>query len=158
MGKIISNVNVNGMAHLFNTAIKHTLQNFFTHDIITCDDSDPAWIDSSIRHSIQDKNEAYKRIKRSNNNSQHFENFQSLQSLKEASTEASKQRYYSRLSKKLMDLFTSLKAYWSVVKPFHNNEKILCILPIFHENIYVTNSKEKAELFNSFLLSSVQLV
>ena len=62
--------------------------------------------DSSIRRLIQDKNEAYKRFKRSNNNSQYFENFQSLQNLLGVSTEASKERCYSRLSKKLMESST----------------------------------------------------
>ena len=77
---------------------------------------------SSIRRLIQDKNEAYKRFKRSNNNSQHFENFQSLQNLLEDSTEAFKQRYYSRLSKKLMEPSTSPKTYWSVLMSLHNKK------------------------------------
>ena len=36
------------------------------------------------------------------------------------------------------------------IKSFHNNKKIHCIPPVFHENRFVTNFKEKAELFNSF--------
>ena len=66
------------------------------------------------------------------------------------STEASNERYYSHLSKNLMEPFTRPKTYWSVLKSFHNNKKIPCIPPIFHENRFVTNFKEKAELFNSF--------
>ena len=52
-----------------------------------------------------------------------------------------------------MEQSTSPKTYWSVLMSFHNNKKIP---PIFHENRFVTNFKEKAELFNSFLLSNVQ--
>ena len=85
------------------------------------------WINSSIRRLIQDQNEAYKRFKRSSRNNEYFENFQSLQNLLEVSTEASKERYYSRLSKKLMEPSTSAKTYWSVLKSFHNNKKILII-------------------------------
>ena len=99
---------------------------------------------------MQDKNEAYKRYKRSNNNSQYFKNFQSLQNLLGVSIEAAKERYYSRLSKKLMEPSTSPKTYWSVLKSFYNSKKIPCIPPIFYENRFVTNLKEKAELFNSF--------
>ena len=110
------------------------------------------WINSSIRRLIQDQNEAYKRFKRSSRNNEYFENFQSLQNLLEVSTEASKERYYSRLSKKLMEPSTSPKTYWSVLKSFHNNKKIPCIPPILHENRFVTNFKEKAKLFNSFRL------
>ena len=89
-------------------------------------------------------------FKRSNNNNQYFKNCQSLPNLLGVSIEASKERYYSCLSKKLMEPSTSPKTYWSVLKSFHNNKKIPCIPPIFHENRFVTNFKEKAELFNSF--------
>ena len=48
---------------------------------------------------------------------------------------------------------TSLKTYWSVLKSFPNNKNIPCISPIFHENRFVTNFKEKAELFNSIFFA-----
>ena len=112
------------------------------------------WIDSSIRRFIRDKNEAYKRFKRSNNKSQHFENFQSLQNLLGVSIEASKQIYCSRLSKSLMDPSTSSKTYWSVLI---TRQKKHCIPPIFHENRFFTNFKEKAKLFIFFFLSNIQL-
>ena len=49
-----------------------------------------------------------------------------------------------------MEPLTRPKTYWSVLKSFHNNKKIPCIPPIFHENKFVTNFKEQAELFNFF--------
>ena len=146
------------MVHLFNRTIKNILHNFIPHEIIICGDRDPPWINSSIRRLIQDKNEAYKRFKRNNNNSQYFGNFQSLHNLLGVSTEASKERYYSILSKKLMEPSTSLKTYWSVLKFFHNNKKIPCVRPIFHENRFVTNFKEKAELFNSFFAKQCSII
>ena len=76
--KSFQNMNVNDMVHLFNRTIKNILRNPIPHETITCDDRDPPWINSSIRCLIQDKNEAYKRFKRSNNNNQYFQNFQSL--------------------------------------------------------------------------------
>ena len=98
-------MNVNDMVHLFNRTIKNILRNFIPHETIICDDRDPPWIKSSLRRLIQDKNEAYKRFKRSKNNNWYFENFQSLQNLLRVSTEASKER------KKLMEPSTSLKTY-----------------------------------------------
>ena len=100
-----------------------------------------------------------RRFKRSNNNnSKYFENFQSLRNLLGVSIEASKERYYSRLSKILMEPSTSPKTYWSVLKSFHNNKKIPCILPTFHENSFVTNFREKAELFNSFFAKQCSII
>ena len=145
-------MNVNDMVHLFNRTIKNILRNFIPHETITCDDRDPPWINSSIRRLIQDKNEAYKRFKRSNNNSQYFENFQSLQNLLGVSIEASKERY-SRLSKKLMDPTASPKTYWSVLKSFHNDKKMPCIRSIFHENNLLQISEKKPSCLILFLLS-----
>ena len=71
-------MNVNDTVHLFKRSVKNTLHNFIPHEIITCDDRDPPWIDNSVRHLIQDKAEAYKRFKIGNNNSQNFENFNSF--------------------------------------------------------------------------------
>ena len=137
--KSFQNMNVNDMVHLFNRTIKNILPNFIPQETIAFDDRDPPWINSSIRRLIQDKNEAYKHFKRSNNNNHNFENFQSLQNLLGVSIEASKKNYYSHLSMKLMELSTSPKTYWSVLKSFHNNKKIPCIQPIFYENTFVTN-------------------
>ena len=73
---------------------------------------------------------------------QDFENFQSFQKILGISIEASNERYYSRLSKKLMEPSTGPKTYLSVLTSFHNNKKIPCIPPIFHKNGFVTNLKK----------------
>ena len=57
-----------------------------------------------------------------------------------------------------MDPSTSPKTYWSVLKSFHNNEKIPYILPIFHENRFLTNFKEKADLFNCFFAKQWSII
>ena len=150
MGKI--------MVHLFNRTTKNILHNFIPPEIITCVDRDPPWINSSIRRLIQYKNEAYKRFKRSNNKSQYFENFQSLQNLLGVSIEASKERHYSRMFKKLMEPSISPKTYWSVLKSFHNDKKIPSIPPIFHGNRFVANFQEKAELFSSFFAKQCSII
>ena len=36
------------------------------------------------------------------------------------------------------------------MKTFLNNKKVPCILPLFHDNKFVIDFREKAELFNSF--------
>ena len=57
-----------------------------------------------------------------------------------------------------MEPSTSPKTYWSVLTSCHNNKKLPCIPPIFHENKFVTNFKEKAELFNSFLAKQCSFI
>ena len=53
---------------------------------------------------------------------------------------------------------TSTKSYWSTLKMFLNNKKIPCIPPLRHQNKYVTDFKEKAEIFNSFFAEQCSLM
>ena len=57
-----------------------------------------------------------------------------------------------------MEPSASPKTYLSVLKSFHNNKKIPSIPPIFHKNRFVTNFKEKAELFNSFFVKQCSII
>ena len=45
---------------------------------------------------------------------------------------------------------TSPKSYWSILKTFLNNKKIPCIPPLLHDHKFISNFKEKAEIFNNF--------
>ena len=82
-----------------------------------------------------------------------FEKFIALQYQLNISIEESKEKYYTKLSSRLADLLTSPKRYWSTLKTFVNNKKIPCIPPLFHENKFIADFKEKAELFNHFFVN-----
>ena len=75
-----------------------------------------------------------------------LEKFKALQYQLNISIEESKEKYYTKLSSRLADPFTSPKIYWSILKTFLNNKKIPCIPPLFHENKFIADFKEKAEL------------
>ena len=45
-----------------------------------------------------------------------------------------------------------------MLKIFLNNKKIPLIPPLFHENRFITDFKEKAELFNSFFSNQCSLL
>ena len=68
--------------------------------------------------------------------------------------EVSKQKYYSRISKKLMDSGTSHKAYWSLPKTFLINKKIPCISPLSPNNKYISNFGTKLNYLTIFFLNS----
>ena len=61
------------------------------------------------------------------------------------------------LSQKLSNKATSSKAYWSILKTFLDDKKILCIPPVFHDNKFVIDFREKAELFNTFFAEQCSL-
>ena len=53
---------------------------------------------------------------------------------------------------------TSMKSDRSTLKMFLDNKKIPCIPPLKHQNKYVTDFKEKAEIFNSFFAEQCSLM
>ena len=156
--KSFRNLRINEMVHLFNKTIKNILSNYIPHETITCDDRDPPWINSKIKQLIQEINNTYRIYILSNKNPQIFEKVNYLQNQLKLLTESNKERYYLRISKKLMDPMTSAKTYWSILKSLLNNKKIPCIPPLFHQNKYVTDFKKKAELFNCFFAKQCSII
>ena len=73
-------------------------------------------------------------------------------------TETAKQQYFAKIAKKLSDPNISSKTYWPILKCFLTGEKVPCILPIFHENRFIIDFREKAELFNSFFANQCSFV
>ena len=67
--------------------------------------------------------------------------FKFLQNQLNVSIENSKQRYYSKLLRKLANPSTRSKKYWSILKTFLNNKKIPSIPPLFHKNKLKTTKK-----------------
>ena len=87
-----------------------------------------------------------------------FRRFLNIQKLLTTTIEKSRGQYYTRISTKLMDPTTSSKTYWSILKTVLNNKKIHFIPPIYHNNNYITDFKEKAHIFNNFFAKQCTLV
>ena len=135
--------------NIFNETILTILRNFILHKTVLCDDIDPPWFNTKIKSLIHEKNITFKRLRSDRRNSCLRRQLNCLQDRLNDSTEASKQKYYCRMTNKLTNAEKSSKAYWSILKSFLNNKKIILIPPLFYETCFITNFKEKAELFNS---------
>ena len=138
-----ANLDINDKVYLFNKTIKNILSNFIPHETITFDDRDPPWINSQVKHLINEKNAMYKNYLKNNKSNQSFETFQSFQSQLSSLIASLKNKYYSKVVKRLLDPSTSPKTYWSILKNFLNNKKIPVIPPIFHDNKFIADFKQK---------------
>ena len=67
-------------------------------------------------------------------------------------------KYYKKILKKLSDTSTSSKCYWTLLKTLLNGRKIPCIPPLFQDHKFVTDLKEKSEIFNSFFAKQCSLI
>ena len=66
---------------------------------------------------------------------------------------AKKIDYYNALAKKLSDLTTSFKTYWSILKTFCNTEKMPIIPPVLIQNKLEADFFKKVNYFNTFFAS-----
>ena len=81
-------------------------------------------------------------------------NWSSLQQRLRDLIDDSKQKYFLRLTQKLNTIQKSTKAYWALLKFFLNNRKIPVIPPLFHNNKFVTDFKEKLNFLIPFSQSN----
>ena len=149
---------VNKMVFLFNRTIKNILSNYIPHKIIICDDRDPPWIHNRAKEIINEKNDTFQCYLHSNKDPKLFNKAEYLQNELKSLIEVNKEKYYSRISKRMTNPLTSTKTYWSILKSFLNNKKIPCIPPLFHQNRYITKYKDKTELFNNFFSNQCSLI
>ena len=91
----------------------------------------------------------YKNYLKSNKSSQSFETFQSFQGQLSSLIASLKNKYYSKVAKRLLDPSTSSKTYWSILNTFLNSKNMPVIPSILHDNKYIADFKQKIEIFNS---------
>ena len=89
---------------------------------------------------------------------QFFNQIQFLQTKLNSLIEVSKNQYYACLSHKFLDAKTGQKSYWSILKTFLNNKKIVCIPPLLHQDKFVTDFKEKVNIFNNLFADQCSIV
>ena len=71
---------INYKVYLFNKTSKNILSNFIPHETITFDDRDPPWINSQVKHLMNEKNVIYKNYLKNKKSNPSFATFQSFQS------------------------------------------------------------------------------
>ena len=153
--KAFENTDANEKVSILNETILNIMRNYIPNEMKTFNDKDPPWITSEIKKMIIEKNTVSKKSKENPNKQIKV---RSLQRQLKILLEKSKRRYFFNLSKKLTNPKTSAKAYWSILKGFLTNKKIPCIPPILHESKFITNFKEKPELFNSFFAKQCSIL
>ena len=134
--KAFCNSTVTKKVSIFNETILNVLSNYIPHETLTCDDKDPPWFTLGLN--------LFYRIKISFTKS--FEGV------------TPKQNYYARMPRKLSNVSKNCKAYWSLLRRLLNNKKLPLIPPLFHENKFLTDFKEKAEYFNSHFATQCSLI
>ena len=152
--RAFSNTNVNKKVDIFNRTILNILSNFIPRKTIVCNDKDPPWFNNRIKTLIKD----IRFFCHNKDNPDLIYRLKFLQERLSYAIESSKEMYFARIANRLRNTKKSSKSYWSFLKIFLNNKKIPLIPSLFHENCFITDFKEKAELFNSFFSNQSSLL
>ena len=156
--KAFPNTNINEKVSLFKKTILNILNNYIPHETIICDDKDPPWLYCRIKSLMKSKDKIRKNYQRFKSNSQLMCKLNLLQEQLDLLINKSKQNDCSRVASKLTNVQGNSKTYESLLNRFLNNKKIPLIPLLFHENKFVTDFKEKAELFNAFFAKQCSLI
>ena len=74
-----------------------------------------------------------------------LDKFDPLQAKLQSSVNFLQHEYHRKISKKLSDPPASPKCYCALLKILLNNRKIPCIPPLFRDNKFIVDFKEKSE-------------
>ena len=147
---IIDRKNPHQQVVIFNKTIINIFSNFAPNRLITCDDRDPPWINEFVKNKIKWKNKIYKDyVKNGRTENDYFK----LQiAINDVSEIIDKRRndYNCHLASKLNTPKANAKTYWSILKSFYIRKKIPPIPPLLHNDMLITDFKQKADLFDNF--------
>ena len=134
---------------LFKKTIKNILANHITNEFIICDVRTLQILDKFEKQST-----VYK-LNCSRNNNVLYSKLQDLKNKLNKSIEDSKKKYYPRLSLKLLDPSSSLKAFWSILKTSLDNKKYhASYLFVIKISLSLILLEKKLQLLTLFSLSS----
>ena len=144
------NTDVDAQVCIFLNTVSNILNNYIPHETKIYDNRDPPWMTTKIKELISQKDKLYSLIKKRNNSFLNKQPLHGLQQELSKSIENPKNKYFFRISEKLNNPNTSTMFYWSLIKTLLNGEKVPCAHTIYDNNRYVTDFKEKCQLFNSY--------
>ena len=149
-GRAFHRKNINEKLSILNNTINNVLSNVITHETITCDDKKPPWFNKNIINLIKNKNIFYKSHTANEISTDEKGAIKTLQNRLTSTIENAKSEYYSKLSMKVSNPENSSKTYWSILKSYLNDKKISIIPRLYHNDNFITDFRQKAEIFNSF--------
>ena len=133
------------------------MTNFIPHETKIFNDREPPWRNNKVKKMIQEKNKIYWLYLKGKSNMLATK-LEKLQNLIYETLESCKSKYYENISKNGCSKAIAPKYYWSLLKAMLNDKKVPCIPPVFHDNKFLPDFSEKADLFNSFFAKQCSVI
>ena len=147
--KSIRDNDVNLYARTFTDNLLNIAEECIPTKNVTIRPCDLPWLNNNIRKLMRQRNRLYKRYKKQKTSAL-FDEFKQLRNKVTSNLRKAKQEYIRSLANKLKTSNLSLQDYWRTQKSFIQPSQTSTIPPLFHENAYISDTNEKANLINNF--------
>ena len=128
---------INAQVTSFNDTILSIFKNYVPNKYITIDEKDLVQKNDTIKAKIKTKNLLFKQYIQHERFESDFGFLKAL--INELNELISSTLYYENLAKKLNNPLLQAKTYWSILKTFYNDKKILLISPLLIDDKFATD-------------------
>ena len=128
---------INAQVTSFNDTILSIFKNYVPNKYITIDEKDLVQKNDTIKAKIKTKNLLFKQYIQHEIFESDFGFLKAL--INELNELISSTLYYENLVKKLNNPLLQAKTYWSILKTFYNDKKILLISPLLIDDKFATD-------------------
>jgi len=153
---LFSNKSLDDMVNVFSQTFLNIINSNIPSKIITCNDKDAPWVNSSVKNLMRKNRKLYSEWNSNGRQPARRNRVKQHQLKTEKAIFEAKNRYLENLSNKICDPTTGQKTFWSAYKRLSNKKKITNIPPLFENNIYIANFKDKASIFNQYFATQCQ--
>ena len=154
---LFQNRNVNEMAETFTDVFLNIISRNISNKIVTVDDKDAPWITHEVKTAIKRNSRVYKkRVKRGSKSHEH-NHVREIQNLTNKLIRKAKTSYYEKIGNKLCDPKTGQKTYWTAFKKIVNKKKYTNIPPLIEQDHFISNFKQKAQIFNDYFADQCKI-
>ena len=138
------------MSLVFTDTLLSIFSRYISNKMITCNDKDAPWITSVVKSAIRRNSRVYrKRFTRGSKPNDHNKVREVQNSTNKIIHEAKRAHILKSWWQNYL-ILSGQKHFWTAFKRITNKKKFTNIPPIFDINIYVTNSQQKAKIFNDY--------
>ena len=152
----VRNDDVNEYANCFSKTLLSLAEQCIPTKHVTIRPRDLPWINNTIRRLIRKRNRLYKKYKK-DRTILNYDKFKQARNEVTSNLQKAKKDYTDSLANKLKTSSLSSRDYWKTLKSFIKPSNSVTIPPLLHENTYVADSDEKANLLNSYFVEQTVL-
>ena len=144
------NLNASEMCLLFTDVFSDVITRHTPNKIVTCNEKYAPWITPQVKTAIKRNARVYRKWVSRGRNPKDHDNVRKVQNETNKLIKEAKSPYYCNLGSKLSDPNAGQKEFWSAYRKIVNKKQNTNIPPIIKDGRYISDFKEKANIFNEY--------